>query len=611
MARSSSAAQLKPSVFAVAGFGLLALCFLSGCFGRGRDPFTLGDADISAKDLNPVGEGYAWTGVKLGTYMDGHGLAANRVTWVIVRKRQGTKPELVWPVFAPGHDQANAAVLDGKAVFAAMLPDGQTVLMADSGEGPPLVISPAVLRLAARRLGTSVVAPGVDCAFSKVRFVPGRIWLQAGKPGGNFGSEKLFSLELSPEDLKQALKETRQRGKLITTKQAHYIAELASYSHLETGDVADAPKTPPSRPEAAALKPREGTAYRPQGEEPRGQALMDSGNHFAYFGTWHEPGCILKVNLAGRTNGGPAVVGALVLEPEEDKPFYCALDEPAGYGYFGTDYPGRVVKVALGTGGKPPSRIGSVLLDEENGIHAGVVDSGTGYACFNVGQRLCKLKLGQGDEPPWLCSSLTLTNARYFAEFVSAVLDPGTHCAYFGGEYTHVFKVSLGTDDSPPRIVGVLTLPDEEQGLRGALIDPQGGYAWFTSHSGYIVKIALGATGQPPTRIGSLKLDQRYQYLEYTFGMDREGYGYYGVMSAETILKVALGTKDELPRLVAVLPLPRSPNYVPSFRTGVVDPVHRTMCLGVGSIDSVLMTLTLGEGDSPPRIIGETKLYAK
>jgi hypothetical protein len=93
--------------------------------------------------------------------------------------------------------------------------------------------------------------------------------------------------------------------------------------------------------------------------------------------------------------------------------------------------------------------------------------------------------------------------------------------------------------------------------------------------------------------------------------MDHDGYAYYGTMSQETILKVALGKKEELPRLVATFPLPQSANYIASFRTGVLDPANRTMCLGIGSTDCVLMTLTLGDGDSPPAIIGETKLYAK
>ena len=231
------------------------------------------------------------------------------------------------------------------------------------------------------------------------------------------------------------------------------------------------------------------------------------------------------------------------------------MDERGGYAYFATDFPGKLVKVALGTGAEPPTRIGSVLLDEKYSVRAGVVDSDTGYGCFSVAQRLCKVRLEAGDEPPSLACTLELTNAAYNGEFVSAVLDPTTHCAYFGTDYKEIYKVNLGVGGAPPRIVGILTLPDEERGLRGALIDPRSGYAWFTAHSGYIVKIALGAPEQPPTRVGSLKLEQRYQYLEYTFGMDAENYGYYGAMSAEVILKVALGTKNELPGLTAVLQL--------------------------------------------------------
>ncbi len=183
------------------------------------------------------------------------------------------------------------------------------------------------------------------------------------------------------------------------------------------------------------------------------------------------------MDLANKTSNGLAVIGALVLEPEEDNPFYCAMDERAGYAYFGTDYPGELVKVALGRGAEPPTRIGSVLLDERYNVRAGVVDSDTGYACFNVAQRLCKVRLGAGDDPPSLACTLELTNDAYSGEFVSAVLDPASHCAYFGTDHKHIYKVNLGAGDAAPRIVGILTLPDAEQGLRGALIDSRSGYA--------------------------------------------------------------------------------------------------------------------------------------
>lgn len=593
------------------GLGLLGLCMLTGCFGRGRDPFTLSDRDINSTDLNPVGEDYAWTSVKLGTYMNGHGLPADRLTFVIVRKRPPAKPELIWPVFAYGQNQANAAVLGDTLVFSASLPDHQVVLIAHHKGGPPLVISPAVLRLAARRLSTSVVIPGADCEFSKVRSPPGRIWLQARAPGEYSFGQKLFSLELTQDDLLKVVEETRQRGHLIKTNHFQYIAEAVSYSHIQPEDVIDAPKSASAETTQAHTIQRSGTTYTPLRDQPHGQGLVDPGSHFAYFSTHHEPSRILKVDLSTKTNGAPHVVGALVLEPEEDNSFNAAIDAEAGYGYFGTDYPGKIVKVALGKDSKPPSRIGSILIDAQYNVGVGAVDPGTGFACFNVGHRLCKVKLREGDESPSVSVSLTLSNEFASMEFASAVVDPINHCVYFGSDYKQILKVDLGTESTPLRIVGVLTLPDDEQGLRGALIDPGSGYAWFTSHSGYIVKIALGGRDRPPIRLGSLKLGQRYQYLEYTFGMDREGYGYYGTMSSETILKIALGKGEELPRLVAALPLPSSPSYIPLFRTGTVDSADRVLCLGVGSIDCVLITLALGEGDSPPRIIGETRLYGR
>jgi hypothetical protein len=237
--------------------------------------------------------------------------------------------------------------------------------------------------------------------------------------------------------------------------------------------------------------------------------------------SYPETGLAAKAARLLASPSGPPVVGVLVLEPEEDKPFDCVIDEKNGYAYFATSFPGKIVKVALGSDAAPPSRIGSVLLDENNNAGAGAIDLDTGYACFKAGQRLFKVKLGKGDEPPSVASSFTLRN-DFRTDIVSSVLDPTSHCAYSGTDYRQIFKVSLGVDDSAPRIIGVLTLPDDDY---GALIDRQNGYAWFTSDNGNVVKIALGAQDQPPTRLGSLKLDRRYQYLEYTFGMDREGYG--------------------------------------------------------------------------------------
>ncbi len=149
-----------------------------GCSKAGRDRFTLTDRDVDPKDLSPVGEGYASGFGRLGSYLNGHGLPDQRLTFLLVHTTASGNPELVWPDFAYGDDQANAAVLDGAVVFTATLPDHRTVLMAHHAGKPPMVISSAVLRLAVQRLGTSKIIPGTEYSFTKVRLPPGRIWLQ-------------------------------------------------------------------------------------------------------------------------------------------------------------------------------------------------------------------------------------------------------------------------------------------------------------------------------------------------------------------------------------------------------------------------------------------------
>jgi len=157
-----------------------------------------------------------------------------------------------------------------------------------------------------------------------------------------------------------------------------------------------------------------------------GLPLLDAASHHAYFCTYREPGQILKVSLGNGDSRPPEVVGALVLEPEEDKPFNAVIG--AGYAYFATDLPGKVVKVGLGDGNDPPYRVGSVLLDPHYNARVGVVDSATGYGCFSVADRLYKLWLGKGDETPAVVAHVELPNAAM--GLVSAVLDPTTHYAY-------------------------------------------------------------------------------------------------------------------------------------------------------------------------------------
>ena len=614
--------KLQQSILFVLMF-LMAGTF-QGCSAGRKDPFALTAKNVEENngpaDVGYIDEGYDWGFGDLGFMLNGHGLPDRHRTFVITHRSAEGKTELIWPVFDYGGDQANAAVLDHTLVFAAVLPDGSRVLMAHRSGGTPMVISAAVLRLAALRLGTSVIVPGTDYYFTKVRLPPDRVWLK-GQPvsaSESYSTNGTFTVELTAEDLRKVIDETQRRGKLSKAKKFDYLAEAGAPSHISAEDAeAIGAVATPNRALQLVQTIHKTTGYAPRNEELIGDVLLDAANHYAYFSTVHEPGRILKVALGNDPQTPPTVVGAAVLEGEEDKPFNSVIDARAGYAYFGTDFPGHLVKVALGNSNTPPYRVGSVLIDPAWNLGAGVLDVARGVACFQVGHQLVKFRLGKGDEPPVIVSRTDLPQEAGPVSLDSAVLDPATHYAYFGTDLTQIYKVSLGEGNAPPRFVGKVALPDDEYGLRGAFIDSQNGYAWFTSQNGRLVKISLGEKDAPPRLIGALKVDSPYQYLMYTFGRDDAGYAYLGTMGGGKtgdpqcctagVLKIALGTGTDLPRVVSFMPFPDGMDIA----EGLVDPVNRTLYLGVTAAGAgcKVLKLSLGDGDAPPTILAETKLY--
>jgi len=615
--------RLRQICFFIAA--LIAVCLLQGCYGPGKDPFA-----ITAKDAEPangpadvgyIDDGYEWGFGNLGSMLNGHGLPDTRRTFVITHRAADGKTELIWPFFAYGEDQANAEVLDHTLVFTAVLPDRTPVLMAHHVGQPPVVITPAVLRLAVQRLGPAVITPRIDYYFTKVRQPTDRIWLKAepSYSANLYPPKGIFKLELTADDLRKAIDETLRIGEKYQTNSFAYIAEDEHLIYLTAEDVqknAALAKTV-AKPPAPVL--HKTTGYTPKSEELFGDALIDAANDYAYFSTHREPGRILKVALGGDSPKPAIIVGAAVLEGDEDKPFNSVIDTLHGYAYFGTDFPSHLVKVALGQSNTPPYRVGSVPVDEEWNVGAGVLDAAGGYACFQVGHKLVKFKLGQGDTPPSIVSQTDFPTNAGNISLDSAVLDPITHYAYFGSDEVQIFKVALGAGDAAPRFVSSAMLPEGEYGLRGTFIDPTNGFAWFTSQAGSLVKIALGNKDEPPKRIGALKVANKYQYLQYTFGMDDQGYAYLGTGGGGKtgdpecceggVLKIALGKGDELPRAVSFMPLPDGV----LIAEGIVNPVSRTLYLGMDAAEEggKLLKLNLGEGEAPPRIIATTSLRLK
>jgi len=93
----------------------------------------------------------------------------------------------------------------------------------------------------------------------------------------------------------------------------------------------------------------------------------------------------VKVELGSGSNP-PSRVGTVTLNSGENDLESAVIDPSAGYAYFGTSTsPGRVVKVALGSGSNPPSRVGAVTLNSgENDLESAVIDQLTGYAYFST-----------------------------------------------------------------------------------------------------------------------------------------------------------------------------------------------------------------------------------
>ena len=178
------------------------------------------------------------------------------------------------------------------------------------------------------------------------------------------------------------------------------------------------------------------------------------------------------------------------------------IDSSAGYAYFGTyTSPGRVVKVALGAGANPPSRVGAVTLNAgEYDLRSGVIDPSAGYAYFGTygwPGRVVKVALGDSVTSPSRVGAVTL-NAGEDSLF-SAVIDPTAGYAYFGtaGGPGRVVKVALGTGSNPPSRVGAVTLNTGEYYLWSAVIDPSAGYAYFGTQTrpGRVVKVGLSQKG--------------------------------------------------------------------------------------------------------------------
>lgn len=331
---------------------------------------------------------------------------------------------------------------------------------------------------------------------------------------------------------------------------------------------------------------REGTLTLLRGENDLQSSVIDPVAGYGWFGTATFPGQIIKVKLGG-PGQPPRRVAALTLAPDEGRPICAVADLANGHAWFGTDTsPGHVVKIALGAGDAPPVRLGAVTLNsDERSLRSAVIDLAHDYAYFGTAVqppgKVIKVALGTGDNPPTRVGAVTLNADEW--DLQSAVLDAaGTHALFGTGQYLaeqtgagKVLKIVLGSGSNPPTRADALALPAGEGTLHSVVADPAGGYAWFGAGGPFfanpeIIKVAFGADNAPSRRVGAVALNTNAAPIDAAAIDGVAGYAIFGSAAAPSqVIKIALGDGEAPPAVVGSIELPPDEN---SVHTGGGDP---------------------------------------
>ena len=322
---------------------------------------------------------------------------------------------------------------------------------------------------------------------------------------------------------------------------------------------------PPARQSAVTLG---------QGENDLQSVVIDAANGYGWFGAATFPGQIIKVKL-GRAGQPPQRIAALTLAPGENRPICAVADVVGGYAWFGTDTgPGRVVKVALGAGDAAPTRVGAVTLNsDERALRSAVIDLANRYAYFGTAVvppgKVVKVALGAGNNPPTRVGAVTL-NANEW-DFECAVINAtGTHALFGTGLYLaetgaggKVVKVSLGAGNNPPTRAGTLALPVGEDILHSIVSDPTTGYTWIgvsdvSRTTGSVVKVSFETGNTLPRRVGAAPLVNDEVPGANAAVLDvPAGYAVFGGAGSpgSRVMKIALGAGENPPARVGGIAL--------------------------------------------------------
>jgi|GEM_PF-3681223 len=335
------------------------------------------------------------------------------------------------------------------------------------------------------------------------------------------------------------------------------------------------------------------------GEDNLRSAVIDSDAGYAYFGTGTDPGIVVKVALGSRTST-PTRVGAVTLQGIEESDLRCAVIDPEeGYAYFGSYYfAASVIKIALGVGAAPPTRIGSIMLDLGNGenfLHSAVIDTDAGYAWFGTSndfgfnECVIKVSLGEGANLPSRIGAVTLEAGEYGLQ--CATIDTSAGFAYFGTqtEPGKIVKIALGVGANPPSRVDVLTLDEMsfEWYPSSAVFDPENGFAYFRTGFilGQVIKVDVASTF---TKVGNLTLGFEDD-LQCAVIDPHSGFAYFGSYLAPGNVR-----KIDLSDFTLDATLNLDPGNV-NFTCAVIDELQGYAYFGTGTIPSRIVKVRLSD----------------
>ena len=277
--------------------------------------------------------------------------------------------------------------------------------------------------------------------------------------------------------------------------------------------------------------------------------------------------------------GNPQRIGHTTLLPRDSNPddggLYNAFIDPTnGYAYFLGNY---LFKVCISN--YPPVPVGQPTNTGSSSYVA--IDTAAGYAYIARPPLLNRYSLGVGTNPITSAGSLKVAAGNPGAICVDdSDANPSNHyaCVFctVAGSPTRMAKISLVTFTN----VGYSSLNAGETNGGSALVDAAKGYAYFATRKGgstnsEIVKIKMMPGTNLPVRIGSVSLGATEEGIGFGSLDPLHGYTYYGTYGYSNlpsrIYKVKLGDGDSPPTLVGNIDLHQGRAQL---SLSVIDPIN-------------------------------------